>query len=176
MKSQTIFDLELLHLSRNPVILSNLVSYLDQSVNHKPYGFWVTVDGEDGWEDWCNKENFESPERRKSKNRITLAKDARILFIQNCEEFDKFDDEYGTFTHAHRWIDWRKVSQIYQGIVIVPYLWNRRLPLGLTFGWYYSWDCASGCIWDISAISEIQLIGKTANNERAEYESRSLSG
>ena len=38
------------------------------------------------------------------------------------------------------------------GIIISPYQWDCRLAL--ESGWYYGWDCSSGCIWDISCIQD----------------------
>ena len=55
-------------------------------------------------------------------------------------------------------IDWRLVAEEWQGIVIAPYLWERRFDSDAR--WYYSWDCASGCIWDHRAIAAIELIGE----------------
>lgn len=45
-------------------------------------------------------------------------------------------------------IDWSAVAAQYGGILIAPYQWKRRLELT----WYYGWDCASGCAWDLSLI------------------------
>lgn len=53
------------------------------------------------------------------------------------------------------YIDWVKVAESWAGVEINPYLWKRRLNGGM---WYYGWDCASGCIWDKRAISEIKLL------------------
>jgi hypothetical protein len=50
-------------------------------------------------------------------------------------------------------IEWRKVAERFDGIIIAPYIWQRRLDLESS--WYYSWDCASGCIWNASAVREI---------------------
>jgi len=37
------------------------------------------------------------------------------------------------------------VSKEYDGIEIAPYQWDARLSLI----WYYGWDVASGCIWNL---------------------------
>ena len=47
----------------------------------------------------------------------------------------------------------------YQGIIIAPYLWTRRHHEST--GWYYSWDCASGVIWDARAIAELKPLAAT---------------
>ena len=53
-------------------------------------------------------------------------------------------------------IDWKKVKSKYQGIIIAPYQWSCRL--NLDSNWYYGWDCASGCIWDLDCIKDFKLI------------------
>lgn len=53
-------------------------------------------------------------------------------------------------------IDWKKVTEEYQGIIISPYIWQRRLAPHTM--WYYGWDVASGCIWDTDAIEEVKLV------------------
>jgi hypothetical protein len=50
-------------------------------------------------------------------------------------------------------IDWYRVAEQYDGIIITPYIYERRLTEYTT--WYYSWDCASGCIWNGKAIANI---------------------
>lgn len=73
-------------------------------------------------------------------------------------------------------IQWEKVKKEYDGIVIAPYQWECRLRN--KFMWYYSWDCASGCIWNIDAIATMDLISKTTNlieaGEQLVYNSRPL--
>jgi hypothetical protein len=36
-------------------------------------------------------------------------------------------------------------------LLITPYIWSCRLD----FNWYYTWDCASGCFWDVSCLHRI---------------------
>ena len=59
-------------------------------------------------------------------------------------------------------IDWNRVAKKYQGIIITPYIWERRLTTTCT--WYYGWDVASGCIWDNKAIKEITDARKSKGN------------
>lgn len=113
----------------------------------KPHGFWVSV--EDDWERWCREEHYHL-ERLRYRTQIILAEDAEILYITTAEELDEFTDKYRKEKHivSTDEIDWNRVREEYQGIVIAPYIWSRRLSLM----WYYTWDCASGCIWDVSII------------------------
>ena len=50
-------------------------------------------------------------------------------------------------------IDWPKVAERYDGIIIAPYQWSRRLDGPM---WYYGWDCASGCVWRARAVLELK--------------------
>lgn len=130
----------------------------------KPRGLWVSVEGNgDGWSDWCRDEQF-GGEGLAFEHEVVLAEDAHLLWLSTAEHLDAFTVEYGTPmypaepTIRHRGIDWPGVAKVYQGIVIAPYLWERRLDPD-TF-WYYGWDCASGCIWDLTAIARLELFDR----------------
>lgn len=126
----------------------------------KPVGLWVSVDGEDDWIWWCRAEGF-GLERLTHAHRVTLAKNARVLRLAGANELDAFTAEYGglgpDYMPEHLkslCIDWWRVAAGYQGVIIAPYCYERRLNLS----WYYPWDCASGCIWDASAIASVEPI------------------
>lgn len=124
----------------------------------KPNGLWVSVEeGGNGWAEYCRANDY-GADRLAVVHDIVLAPDANLLTLTDPDGFDAFEKRYGTafhrtprpdYVHAIRWAE---VAASHQGIVIAPYLWCRRLDGGL---WYYGWDCASGCIWDASAISSI---------------------
>jgi hypothetical protein len=68
------------------------------------------------------------------------------------EALGDFDATYGIRSaHAGIPIDWQRVAEQHQGIIITPYQWECRYSID----WYYIWDCASGCIWDPDAIESI---------------------
>lgn len=154
--------MRLLHYSGKPLgdVLScgqdlRLASYA------KPHGLWVSVEGSDDWPHWCQSEDFRVDSLR-VVHEIVLGLDAKVLRLACVEELDAFAREFGAFDstipntmfaigHA---IDWPRVAQKYQGIIIAPYIWERRLQAM----WYYGWDCASGCIWDASAIASVALL------------------
>lgn len=145
----------------------------------KPAGFWFTVDGPDDWRSWCISEGFRLP-ALSHVHELVLRPDARILLVSTVEELDAFHDEYAIsqvellgpvpryhddpekehrlreFAAEKRYIDWPRVAERYQGIIIAPYQWERRLD-GSTF-WYYGWDCASGVVWDTTTIDRVTLI------------------
>lgn len=127
----------------------------------KPKGLWVSVEGENDWASWCKSEQFRDCYNQ-IHNEITLAPDARILYLNTPEEIDKFTEEYiiknddPKFGRFMDYIDWAKVAGTYQGIVIAPYQWTRRMTEHTW--WYYGWDCASGCIWDATAIQSTRVV------------------
>ena len=91
---------------------------------------------------------------------IVLTEEADILRIENAAQIDVFTREFpavGKTSMAMNRIgfeiNWPKVAKMYQGIIISPYIWARRLSQGTE--WYYGWDCACGCIWDGKAIAEV---------------------
>lgn len=138
-----------------PAVLST--PHHAQAVDMKPRGFWVSVDAAgQGWADWCENEGFRL-ETLKVVHDVALSADARILLIPGEAAFDAFAEEYGSSVLPGRsdrrdHINWPLVADRFQGIIIAPYLWSRRMDGGL---WYYGWDCASGCIWDAAAVASI---------------------
>ena len=67
----------------------------------------------------------------------------------------KFTDRYqGDTSTTH--IRWQEIVDRYAGIVISPYIYSGRYD----FDWYYSWDVASGCVWNWKGIREIKLIAQ----------------
>lgn len=46
-------------------------------------------------------------------------------------------------------INWNKISIEYDGIEINPYIWKARLEVY----WYYGWDIASGCVWNLDEVT-----------------------
>lgn len=118
----------------------------------KPHGLWVSVEGEYDWPAWCNAEKF-GLERLAIQTEVVLAEDADILLISNVGELDEFHRLYGGGTSYD--VNWRAVEKLFDGIIIAPYLWERRLS---EIRWYYAWDCASGCIWKARAVAELKPI------------------
>lgn len=138
-------------------------SYLQRS-HMKPSGFWLSVDGEDDWAEWCVGETFR-PHALKYRHVVTLKDGANILHLCTPDEVIQFSKEYydreiKAVMDAIVYINWSAVAREYAGIIIAPYQWSLRLDNRDT-SWYYSWDCASGCIWDLDAIETIRCAGET---------------
>src|SRR5262245_25168 len=128
----------------------------------KPSGLWLSV--EDDWELWCRDENF-GVDRLAHRYEVTLRGDANLLTLSTCEHIDAFTARFSeplAASRSYHSIDWARVKDLYQGIVIAPYLWERRLaPHTL---WYYGWDCASACVWDTAAIEEVRKCENTTSS------------
>lgn len=120
----------------------------------KPDGLWYSV-GDDWWR-W-----LQSDWRAKWagwKEVHVLEFDAsRILQLKTVAAVRKFHDEFRAKQFPRHMIDWRKVEKLYAGIEIAPYQGGLRFDHDVS--WYYSWDVASGCIWDVSAITRLEHIG-----------------
>lgn len=140
----------------------------------KPRGFWITDDTENCWRSWCVSQKF-SLGMLTHKHEVTLD-EGNILILRQLYDLDDFSEQWGI---AKWWgpdgeprkyrdwvIDWDKVVARYDGLIITPYIWERRME----HNWYYGWDCASGCIWKPSAIKTIRLIEIDTEVERQKRE------
>ena len=139
------------HYTKSPMQFDPRYQYKKLDFRSKPSGLWVSVGGEDGWLAWCKRENF-GLERLANRYIVNLKPHAKTLVLHN-KDFDTFRYTYGIADHEFYFhnIYWHKVASDYQGIIIPKYHWDMRFE----HDWYYSWDCASGCIWDMSAIESI---------------------
>jgi hypothetical protein len=154
---------DLMHYTSEPVTLDSARIYEqdEPTTFGKPRGLWVSVAGEDDWPAWVrgNMPNI----RLTHAYRVTLADDAKTHAIANDVDLDRFTATYAVET-AHdrrfpwrgaieKWpIDWRRVARDYDGLIIAPYQWSCRME----YDWYYGWDCASGCIWNLDAIADLE--------------------
>lgn len=123
-------------------------------VYDKPSGLWYACGDE--WLRWVLSE---MPDWLKGyKYAYALHLDtSNMLVIRTLDQFDKFSERYAGLDEGIAW-DW--LAREYTGIEICPYQWDRRM--GYTSSWYYTWDIASGCIWDPSAVREIAPISLRA--------------
>lgn len=157
--------MNLSHFSDTPIaeVLSAKQAWRDgrASAYEKPKGLWLSVDGEEGWDLWCSENSFGLG---KLRHRVTLTPNANILLCSRAVDLDNLTEKYGItveYTASLRdvAVDWGSVAADYQGIIIAPYVWSRRLHD--RYSWYYGWDCASGCIWDGDAVALIELVKDT---------------
>lgn len=123
---------------------------------HKPEGLWISDEAaEQSWSQWCASEEFRACHEQFA-HLVTLSPDANILRLDSVADIHGFTRCFKISDSIYRSINWPEVMRIYDGILITPYQWDCRLSDDT--GWYYSWDCASGCIWRSSAISSIEEI------------------
>ncbi len=147
--------MKLVHFSAEPVTELRAVEqthYPMSGFAPKPRGLWVSDEDEYGWRQWCTDES--SAMLGEHAYAITLADDHGLLVITDAAELDAFHREYGSDLDLSYWVDWPTVAESYRGIVITPYIAERRFS---RVAWYHPWDCASGCIWDPAAIASITL-------------------
>jgi hypothetical protein len=143
----------LLHYCAKPTAFDLQREYPAGLRADKPHGLWLSVEGKDDWESWCRDAEFEL-DSLALKYELVLRPDANILRIGSLYQLDDFDHEFGTGDRDRHvsGIDWTTVRSRWDGIIISPYLWGRRLELM----WYYGWDCASGVIWNLRSVEAIR--------------------
>lgn len=149
----------LLHYSSD-LVLAPRDFVQDASNLFKPVGTWVSCEGDDDWASWCEAEDFGIGD---VAHEVFLSDRANILHLMSIHEIDMFTEQWTSPTarpYSYSTILWPCVAEEYDGIIISPYQWERRLHDGAN--WYYSWDCASGCIWNASAIEAIEILEASA--------------
>lgn len=137
------------------------------------YSFWFSVEdfeNDQTWKTWCEGEEFRL-EGLKYKYLVSIKKEANILLISTRQELIDFsirfvanDLDYfadflkkssrDTYLYIYQ-IKWQQVQKLWDGIIIAPYQWECRMASETT--WYYPWDCASGCVWNMDAIESLTL-------------------
>jgi hypothetical protein len=158
--------IRLVHYAKSPVLAVRSVEQPGPA-DMKPRGFWLSDDDcEDNWRAWCEAETF-SLGNLACVHDVALRDTANVLRLAGAYEIDAFDRQYtGELCRGISYIDWARVASDYDGIIITPYIWERRLTN--TARWYYGWDCASGCIWNADAIASITLRAQAGEARRAE--------
>ena len=156
----------LIHYSTAPLTAVHSVEQTADGRNDKPTGLWFSVgDDEDGWRAWC-EDNMAEWIKDRIVTEVVLTPTAKMLRLTGAEQIDAFTAEYsvtptwasgmgerGSLFERYA-IDWRRVASEYQGIIIAPYVWSRRIDDAAR--WYYGWDCASGCLWDAAAVASLK--------------------
>jgi hypothetical protein len=153
-----------IHMARSPVTLdgrsygqaaNSLLTPSQLDFDLKPRGFWYAFD--DSWVSWA-KENMNwlmGDYLYEVKVHST-----NILSLSTYDELVQLTKEYKCSFSCDRiglFMDWRRFSEKYDGIEINPYIWKARLE----FMWYYGWDVASGCIWNLDKVELVPLDDKT---------------
>jgi hypothetical protein len=147
---------ELVHFTRDNDFKLGLEPWTyEQRRGDKPVGLWLSDEADYGWDEWC-KSNLECSAGKYAYT-VELAPEAHVLHLATDTAVANFAASFKEpFPHSDYfyWINWPRVVKLWQGILITPYQWSLRLHPD--FFWYYGWDCASGCIWDVSVIQTIK--------------------
>ena len=141
----------LTHFSHKPFTLNRDEKYDVVGWNPlKPDGLWLSDESDRGWKDWCEGCDFQMENlAHRADFEIDLS---NILHIPTREALYQFHKDFrGKGEMNLSLIDWARVKSKYGGIIVTPY--QSTLHLAVDFLWYYGWDCASGCVWDLSALS-----------------------
>lgn len=150
--------IELTHYSKDKFILDPERKYeqfngeADSLINPlKPRGLWLSDDSDYGWAEWCQSEEFEL-NKLKMKTKF-LVNPEKLIILRSHEDVKNFDLEYRFNPFCFRalyLINWNRVKDKYSGVLVTPYCYKARWD----FTWYYGWDCASACVWDLSILTE----------------------
>jgi hypothetical protein len=119
----------------------------------KPCGLWVSVDGDYDWVEWCTRKQW-LPRNLARRYRIFLRPEGEVLVLSTPEDIIEFTREYRTDDWRTDSLQWDLVRSRHGGLIITPFQWNLRLCTECS--WYYSWDCTSGCIWDVGEIERYE--------------------
>ncbi len=124
----------------------------EQKIEFKPKGFWFGI--QDSWVDWIEGE---APHWKQDNLYSVEVDEDKCLVINTLEELVKFHNTYRTNTSYGEMINWSIVADQYSGVIIKEYFWEKRTD----YMWYYTWDVASGCIWDNTAVKSVNQISIT---------------
>ena len=121
-----------------------------KSYRSKPCGLWLSVEEDFGWASWSIGEDFHTEKLREAAV-FYLGDEEHVLILRDRDDILRFTKKYSYKIHdCLLMIDWGKVKKECKGLIISSYCWDLRLDP--RYFWYYGWDCASACIWDLSAI------------------------
>lgn len=183
--------MRLVHFSPEPVAAPRSTDYATQSVDpnyFKPRGLWVSDEDEyengQSWLSWSKAERFRLDHFKHAYEVTVTDEPGAILYLRSVEEIDQFtqtygikldyerkiDDELPMFRNRFSYCDWPRLATVFKGLIITPYQWERRLDGGAN--WYYTWDCASGCIWDATAITGWREIDPPDMSEALDEEAK----
>ena len=162
------FSLQLVHYSRHAFQLDCAYDYewhkFENGPTAKPPGLWLSVEGFEGddewtWPQWCNSQEFCIDKLQYAMD-FQITDNARVLLLESSADILQFTDQYKSAWWQRRSdaglisqntaIDWHRMHDTWDGIVIAPYDWPSRHESRTR--WYNGWDCASACIWNLDAL------------------------
>ena len=142
-----------------------------QEISSKPRGVWYEVNND--WKDWCVHEMPRWIRERFNHEHHLEIDMTNVLVLRSKEDMYKFTKRfmgprpYDVWRESN-YIDWEPVAEYYDGIEIPEYLMECRMDENTN--WYYSWDVASGCIWNTEIIKVVKSNPTAAHwHDLAEY-------
>ena len=137
-----------IHMSKTPFELEKRI--FTQRATMKPNGFWYGFGNE--WIDWVRSE---MPDWEGKYIYEVDIGNTNVLKIDTHFDLMKFHRKYAERKQIARddLLDWSEVAKEYDGIEINPYQFEARYQ----YMWYYGWDVASGCIWNLNNV-KLKLI------------------
>lgn len=147
--------LVLTHYTEEPFTLDRTRTYDQSGLSIKPHGLWLSDDSDLGWPVWCRDEGFQT-EALEHATRFVIAPSANVLHLRTKAEVCKLASLYPSkaflagLQNRSGYVDWETFARRFDGILITPYQWSARLNFDAT--WYYGWDVASACVWNLDAI------------------------
>lgn len=135
-------------MSKSPIEKIN--STTGQISHFKPKGLWYGVG-----KSWINWVQSEEPQwMGKYIYKLTLTNS--VLKLSSVSATRQFSKKFKADCPGLQCIDWQKVALEYSGIEIAPY--QSSLRSSVLIPWYYTWDVASGCIWNVNAVQKFELV------------------
>lgn len=121
--------------------------------NFKPLGLWLSDEKDHGWAAWCRGEDW-NLDGLKHESKF-ICDTSRWAVLDSAFKIVEFTEKYHLVKYGfYSEIDWRRVEKKFAGILISPYQWSLRMDDRVH--WYYGWDCASGCVWDLTTVERIE--------------------
>lgn len=166
--NQLISELKLtndmrIHMSKKPFELEHRT--YTQKIDVKPQGFWYGFGSE--WIDWCRAE---MPDWVGKYVYSVDIGNANVFKINDNHNLSKFGRLWRGYLHPEiqeermlvSMINWKEFVQEekYDGIEINPHQNYQDEKRGYLHMWYYGWDVASGCVWNLNGVKVKLLTDK----------------
>lgn len=131
-------ELPIKRWNRKPVIQTNIID--------RPVGLWYSIDN--SWKNFClDSGNNQWIGRYNYKVNLLNANVLKLLSVGGVRRFGEIYGERGRF---NTFIHWGRVAMDFDGIEIQDYKadWFNTVETN----WIFTWDCASGCIWNLKDV------------------------
>jgi hypothetical protein len=147
---------------------SKFVNIVNRYASNKPYGgLWAspTKDKDIDWYEWCTSEHFNT-HKLKEYFDFTLKDNANILIVKDLKDVDKLPrkivtdiDEIITFDTMNTNIDFEKLTEEYDGIMVYMYR-SRDIDIERMMydGMYYrlyGWDVDTLLVFNPDVVEEV---------------------